>query len=63
MRQIGKQFSSIKELKDRIEEGLNCVVATGNPEKYKSDFKYVTGLNLILEIIEGSVNMFNAKIN
>lgn len=48
-RPSGKAFSQMIQLKMKIEEGLDCAVATLNPEKTKKDFEYMTGAKLFLK--------------
>ena len=49
------------QLKYNIEKGLDCAVATLNPEKTKQDFKYMTGSELLLTEI--SENVYTAALN
>lgn len=44
----GKSFSQMIQLKQNIKKGLDCAVATLNPEKTKQDFEYMTGNKLQL---------------
>ena len=48
-RPSGKAFSQMIQLKANIEKGLDCAVATLNPEKTKKDFEYMTGAKLLLK--------------
>lgn len=50
----GESFAQMLQLKQNIENGLNCAVATLNPEKTKRDFEYMTGSILQLKAECGS---------
>ncbi len=57
-----KSFSAMIQLKANILKGLNCVVATLNPEKTKLDFEYMTGSKLKLEIRKDAKDVYNASL-
>ena len=54
----GKSYSQMIQIKHNIEKGLDCAVATMNPEKIKQDFKYVTGSELLFT--KRSENIYTA---
>jgi hypothetical protein len=58
----GKSFSQMIQLKQNIEMGVTCGVATSNPEKVKQDFEYMTGSKLILTSTKGSDILFDASL-
>ena len=59
-RSTGKSFSAMIQLKVNILRGLSCSVITLYPEKFKSDFEYMTGSKLKLEIRENCKDEYNA---
>ena len=59
----GKAFAQMIQLRQNIEKGLDCAVATLNPEKTKKDFEYMTGAKLNLEPREDGENIYSARIN
>lgn len=59
----GKAFAQMIQLKQNIEKGLDCAVATLNPEKTKKDFEYMTGAKLNLEPYEGGKDVYRASLN
>ena len=58
----GKSFAQMIQLKQNIEKGIDCAVATLSPEKMKRDFEYMTGAKLILTSTEGNNSIFNASL-
>lgn len=61
LKQSGKSFSTMIQLKENIESGLDCAVATHDPDKIKYDFEYVTGFKLNLENTEND-GIYKASI-
>ena len=60
-RPSGKSFSQMIQLKMNIEKGLDCAVATLNPDKTKKDFEYMTGAKLFLKPLGKDV--YTASLN
>lgn len=61
-RTMSKSFYMMIQLKQNILKGLNCLVATHNPEKTKIDFEYWTGDKLKLEQTDKSNDLFVASL-
>ena len=61
-RTTGKSFSAMIQLKANILKGLDCAVATLNPEKTKRDFEYITGSKLKLENRDGNKDLYTASL-
>lgn len=61
-RPTGKSFSAMIQLKANILKGLDCAVATLNPEKTKRDFEYMTGSKLKLEPRKDTNDVYNASL-
>jgi hypothetical protein len=61
-RPSGKSFAQMIQLKQNLEKGLNCAVATSNPEKTKRDFEYMTGSELNLKPTNDCVGVYIAEI-
>ena len=61
-RPSGKSFSMMIQLKANIEKGLDCAVATLNPEKTKRDFEYMTGSKLKLVNRDGNKDLYTASL-
>ena len=57
----GKAFAQMIQLKQNIEKGVKCAIATRNPEKTKRDFEYMTGAKLNLE--PRGEDIYNAYLN
>jgi len=62
-RRSGKTFAFMLELKQNIEKGLRCSVATLNPEKTKRDFEYMTGSKLNLGSSDDEKDIYVALLN
>ena len=58
----GKSFAELIQLKQNINKGLKCAVATSNPEKLKQDFEYMTGAKLKLELFEKGKDVYKASL-
>ena len=58
----GKSFGNMIKLRIELEKGLNCAIATHDPEKAKKDFKYITGEELTLEDIGNNVYSASIKV-
>lgn len=50
------------QLKANILKGLDCAVATLNPEKTKRDFEYMTGSKLKLENRGKNKDLYTASL-
>jgi hypothetical protein len=53
----------ILQLQTNLEKGLNCAVASMNPERFKRDFEYVTGLKLKLENNDSGKPIYTASLD
>ena len=60
-RGCGKSFKGFFELKNAIELGSICSVATANPNKFKMDFENAVGIKLYLE--KSSTGFYTATLN
>lgn len=54
-RKAGNTAIMMMELKLMIFSGRNCAVATATPDKFKKDFKEITGYGLCLEKRQGDI--------
>ena len=57
-----KNYSMILQLKNNIDKGLDCAVATKNPERLKRDFEYMTGKQLNLKSRDGNKDLYTATL-
>jgi len=62
LRPTGKSFSQMIQLKANILKGLDCAIATLNPEKTKRDFEYMTGSKLKLENRGNNKDLYTASL-
>lgn len=58
----GKSFSMMIQLKANILKGLDCAVATLNPQKTKHEFEYMTGSKLELVKRGENKNLYTAHL-
>lgn len=61
-RPTGKSFSEMIQLQANILKGLDCAVATLNPEKTKRDFEYMTGSSLKLDLRKDAKDVYDASL-
>lgn len=58
----GKSFSLMIQLKQNLEKGFRCAVATQSPGKTKRDFGYMTGATLQLNEMSCKKGVYIATI-
>ena len=62
-KRTSKSHSQMIQLKQNIEKGLKCSVATMNPEKTKRQFEYMTGAKLNLKAHTKNKHIYKATLN
>jgi hypothetical protein len=61
VRLYAKEFYSIVVLEENLKNGVKCVVATFEPEKFEKKFQSITGSKIRLEKIDNHM-VYNVSL-